>query len=44
MPYDDALLELGDILADAQLFRLDRVWRLPLLMRRRIQKVRAFFS
>ena len=44
MPYDDALLELGDILADAQLTRLDRLWRLPLLMRRRIQKVRAFFS
>jgi acyl-CoA reductase-like NAD-dependent aldehyde dehydrogenase len=43
MPYDDALLELGDILADAQLLRLDRVWRLPLLMRRRIQKIRAFF-
>jgi acyl-CoA reductase-like NAD-dependent aldehyde dehydrogenase len=44
MPYDDALLELGDILADAQLTRLDRVWRLPLLMRRRIRKIRAFFS
>jgi hypothetical protein len=24
--------------------RLDRVWRLPLLMRRRIQKIRAFFT
>jgi succinate-semialdehyde dehydrogenase/glutarate-semialdehyde dehydrogenase len=44
MPYDDALLELGDILADAQLTRLDRVWRLPGLMRRRIRTVRAFFS
>jgi hypothetical protein len=43
MPYDEGLIELGDILADAQLLRLDRVWRLPLLMRRRIQKIRAFF-
>jgi acyl-CoA reductase-like NAD-dependent aldehyde dehydrogenase len=43
MPYDDALFDLGDILADAQLMRLDRVWRLPMLMRRRIQKVRDFF-
>jgi delta 1-pyrroline-5-carboxylate dehydrogenase len=44
MPYDDALFELGDVLADAQLLRLDRAWRLPLLMRRRIQKIRAFFA
>jgi acyl-CoA reductase-like NAD-dependent aldehyde dehydrogenase len=44
MPYDDALLELGDILADAQLTRLDRVWRLPGLMRRRIRTIRSFFS
>jgi acyl-CoA reductase-like NAD-dependent aldehyde dehydrogenase len=44
MPYDDGLIELGDILADAQLTRLDRLWRVPLLMRRRIQKIRAFFS
>jgi len=44
MPYDDGLVELGDILADAQLTRLDRVWRVPLLMRRRIQKIRAFFT
>ena len=44
MPYDDALLELGDILAEAQLTRLDRVWRLPWLMRRRIRTIRSFFS
>jgi acyl-CoA reductase-like NAD-dependent aldehyde dehydrogenase len=43
MPYDDNLVELGDILADAQLTRLERVWRLPFLMRRRLQKIRAFF-
>ena len=43
MPYDDALHDLGDILADAQLTRLERVWRLPLLMRARVKKIRAFF-
>ena len=43
MPFDDALLELGDILADVQLMRLERVWRLPLLMRARVKKVREFF-
>jgi acyl-CoA reductase-like NAD-dependent aldehyde dehydrogenase len=44
MPYDDGLIELGDILADAQIMRLDRVWRLPRLMRGRIQKLRRFFG
>ena len=43
MPYDDELLELGDVLADAQLTRLERVWRVPLLMRARLRKIRAFF-
>jgi acyl-CoA reductase-like NAD-dependent aldehyde dehydrogenase len=43
MPYDDNLLELGDVLADAQLARLDRAWKLPFLMRRRIRKIRDFF-
>jgi acyl-CoA reductase-like NAD-dependent aldehyde dehydrogenase len=44
MPYDDALLELGDILADAQLTRIERAWKIPLLMRARVRKVRAFFA
>jgi acyl-CoA reductase-like NAD-dependent aldehyde dehydrogenase len=44
MPYDDTLLELGNVLADAQLARLDRAWKIPLLMRRRIRKIRDFFS
>jgi acyl-CoA reductase-like NAD-dependent aldehyde dehydrogenase len=44
MPYDDTLLELGDVLADALLTRLDRAWKIPLLMRRRIRKVRDFFA
>ncbi len=43
MPYDDNLLETGDILADAFLGRVARAWKLPLLMRKRIQAVRKFF-
>lgn len=43
MPYDGALLELGDALADAQVGRLARAWKIPLLLRRRIQTIRAFF-
>jgi delta 1-pyrroline-5-carboxylate dehydrogenase len=43
MPYDDTLITLGDILADAQIAVLDRAWRIPLLMRKRIKKIREFF-
>jgi len=43
MPYDDALVELGNILADAQLLRLERAWKLPLLIRKRLKAVRSFF-
>jgi len=43
MPYDSGLLELGDVLADVQTGRLDRAWRLPGLMRRRLAALRAFF-
>jgi len=43
MPYDEALLETGDILADTFLGRFERVWRLPLLMRGRIKTIRNFF-
>ena len=43
MPFDDALVELGSILADAQLLRLERAWKLPLLIRKRLKAVRAFF-
>jgi acyl-CoA reductase-like NAD-dependent aldehyde dehydrogenase len=44
LPYDDTLLDLGDVLADAQIGRLERAWRIPLLMRRRIKKIREFFT
>ncbi|HEY4016184.1 MAG TPA: aldehyde dehydrogenase family protein [Polyangiaceae bacterium] len=43
MPYDKTLWDLGSILADLQLGRFERVWRLPLAMRKRIRTIRAFF-
>ena len=43
MPYDESLRELGDILADAQIFKLLRAWKLPFLMRQRVETVRKFF-
>jgi acyl-CoA reductase-like NAD-dependent aldehyde dehydrogenase len=44
MPFDRALWDLGDILADLQLGRLARAWRLPFLWRQRVKTIRAFFS
>lgn len=44
MPYDDALLQLGEVLADAQLMRLERAWKIPLLIRARLRGLRRFFS
>jgi hypothetical protein len=43
MPYDETLVELGDVLADLQVGRLGRAWKLPALMRRRMRALRAFF-
>ena len=43
MPYDEALREMGDILADVQIMRVMRAWKLPLLMKRRVETVRKFF-
>jgi acyl-CoA reductase-like NAD-dependent aldehyde dehydrogenase len=42
-PFDDALVELGDVLADAQLMRIERAWKLPLLIRKRLKALKAFF-
>ncbi len=44
MPYDGRLDELGEILADVQLARLGSVWKLPVLVRRRLRAIRDFFS
>jgi acyl-CoA reductase-like NAD-dependent aldehyde dehydrogenase len=43
MPYDEGLVELGEVLADVQSNRLERVWKLPALMRRRMRRLRDFF-
>jgi acyl-CoA reductase-like NAD-dependent aldehyde dehydrogenase len=43
MPYDESLRELGDIMADAQIMKLLRAWKLPLLMKKRVETVRKFF-
>jgi succinate-semialdehyde dehydrogenase/glutarate-semialdehyde dehydrogenase len=43
MPYDQALTELGTLLADAQLGKISQAWKIPLLLRRRLQRLQAFF-
>ncbi len=43
MPYETALWEMGDLLADAQLGIVARAWRLPLIMRRRAKAIVDFF-
>jgi acyl-CoA reductase-like NAD-dependent aldehyde dehydrogenase len=44
MPYDDALRQLGELLADAQLGRIGRAWRIPLLLRARMRSLKGFFG
>lgn len=44
MPYDRDLSELGGLLADAQLGRVFGAWRIPLLLRKRVQTVKKFFG
>lgn len=44
MPFDKDLAELGRLLIDAQLFRIEKAWKLPLLMRRRAKTIKDFFS
>jgi hypothetical protein len=34
---------MGELLADAQLGRVARAWRLPLVIRQRLRTLRAFF-
>ena len=43
MPYDRALWELGHLLADAQRFELMGAWKIPFLIKRRLDTVRNFF-
>ena len=44
LPYDGALWELGNLLADVQQMRLSGAWKIPFLIKRRIDTVRAFFA
>ncbi len=44
MPFDAATFELGDLLADAQLMRIGRAWKIPLLLVERAKRIRRFFS
>ena len=44
LPYDRALWDLGNLLADAQLGRLTQAWRIPLLLRQRARTLRRFFE
>ncbi|HSC88642.1 MAG TPA: aldehyde dehydrogenase family protein, partial [Polyangiaceae bacterium] len=43
-PFDDDLVELGHLLADAQRGRIARAFRIPLLLQRRAARVKAFFG
>lgn len=43
MPYDQALWDMGEILADLQLGRLGGALRLPLIIGKRMKTVRRFF-
>jgi acyl-CoA reductase-like NAD-dependent aldehyde dehydrogenase len=43
MPYGREIVELGELLADAQLGRLLGAWKIPLLLRKRVGIVRRFF-
>jgi acyl-CoA reductase-like NAD-dependent aldehyde dehydrogenase len=43
MPYDDALQDVCERIADAQLGDVTGAWKLPLLVRRRLRTIRDFF-
>jgi acyl-CoA reductase-like NAD-dependent aldehyde dehydrogenase len=43
MPFDRDLIELGNALCDAQVGRVTRAWKLPLLLKRRVDRIRSFF-
>jgi hypothetical protein len=43
MPFDQNLRELGEALIHAQLGNLFKTLSMPLLMRRRVQRIKDFF-
>ena len=44
MPYDSALWDMGEVLADVQIGRFARVWKLPFLVQRRVAAIRRHFK
>ena len=44
MPFDPSTFELGDLLADAQIMRIGRAWKLPILLQKRLKRIKDFFS
>lgn len=43
-PFDEDLVELGHLLADAQLGKVTRAYKIPLLLAKRVKKVGRFFG
>jgi acyl-CoA reductase-like NAD-dependent aldehyde dehydrogenase len=44
MPFDERLEALGELLADAQLGKVTRAYKIPLLLAARVRTVKAFFG
>jgi acyl-CoA reductase-like NAD-dependent aldehyde dehydrogenase len=44
MPFDASTFELGDILAEAQIARIGRAWKLPILLNKRMKRIQRFFG
>lgn len=44
MPFDASTFELGDILAEAQIARIARAWKLPILLSKRMKRIQRFFQ
>jgi acyl-CoA reductase-like NAD-dependent aldehyde dehydrogenase len=44
LPYDKSLVELGHLLADAQVGKILGAWKLPFLLKKRADKLKKFFS
>ena len=43
LPFDENLWRLGELLADAQLMRIEGAWRLPFLLKKRLDRIRKYF-
>lgn len=44
MPFDPSTFELGDLLADAQLMKIGRAWKIPFILAQRAKRIRDFFG